>query len=63
MGNVYNWYVVARFAYTHKLTLVAKSITYLIRLIFGCYIPHTAVIGKGTKFGYGGIGTVIHVEV
>ena len=24
------------------------------------YIPHTAVIGKGTSFGYGGIGVVIH---
>lgn len=32
----------------------------LTRLVFGCYIPHQANIGDNVKFGYGGMGVVVH---
>jgi len=35
---------------------------YFIRLIFACWIPHTATIGKNVVFGYGGLGIVIHSD-
>ncbi len=60
MTNVYKWYKLSRIMYEIKLTLLAKFLTLLIRLVFGCFIPYSADIGKGTVFGYGGIGIVIH---
>lgn len=30
------------------------------RLIFGCWIPGTATIGRGVVFGYWGLGIVVH---
>lgn len=62
MTSVYNWYRLSRFMYINKVTFLAKFITLLIRLIFGCFIPYSADIGKGTVFGYGGIGVVIHTR-
>jgi len=60
MKNVYKWYRASRFFYEKELYFFAKLITLLIRLIFSAYIPYTAKIKKGTKFGYGGLGVVIH---
>ena len=39
---------------------IAKSLTYLIRLVFGCYLPYGLKLGKDFTVGYGGIGIVIH---
>lgn len=58
--NVYKWYKFAHTLHLKKIPIVPKLFTYLIRLLFGTYIPHTAEIGTGTKIGYGGIGIVIH---
>ena len=29
-------------------------------LLFNCAVPASCKLGKGTKFGYGGIATVVH---
>jgi serine O-acetyltransferase len=58
--NVYRWYRVAHYLGEHRVPLLPRALTLLIRLVFGCYIPYRATIGAGTKFGYGGIGVVIH---
>lgn len=60
MLNVYNWYKFSNFLYKKKIPIVPSILTYMIRLIFGGYIPATSEIGRGTKIGYGGIGIVIH---
>lgn len=60
MRNVYRWYRVAHALSSRGMPVLPRMITLLIRLVFGCYIPHRAQIGAGTKFGYGGIGVVIH---
>lgn len=39
---------------------MAKTITYLIRLVFGCYLPYQIKLGNKFILGYGGIGIVIH---
>lgn len=39
---------------------LAKTITYIIRLVFGCYFPYQLKLGKKFILGYGGIGIVIH---
>lgn len=60
MFNVYNWYYFSHYLYQNKIPLLPQLISYLIRFIFAAWIPHTASIGKGTIFGYGGLGIVIH---
>jgi serine O-acetyltransferase len=60
MRKVYRWYAVANWLYLHKVPLLPRAITLLVRLVFGGYIPHQAKIGSGTDFGYGGIGVVVH---
>lgn len=51
---------------SYKLRLfphLATTLTYLIRLIFSCYIPYQLKIGKNFVLGYGGLGVVIHSRV
>ena len=43
-----------------NIPLIPKLITYIIRLVFGCYLPYQLILGKNFVIGYGGIGVVIH---
>lgn len=58
--NAIVMYRIERWFYLHHLTLLAKTIRGLIYLLYNSYIPYTCEIGKGTKFGYKGMGVVIH---
>lgn len=55
-----HWYRFANWLYRHKVPFVPKLIYILQYLFFNCAVPASCVIGKGTKFGYFGIATVIH---
>ena len=46
--------------YLHHIPFLPKLVTLLIFLIYNSKIPYQAKIGKGTTFGYGGIGVVVH---
>ena len=58
--NIYFLYKIANFLYRHKIPILPKLIFCLQYLIFNSVVPYQAKIGKGTKFGYGGIAVVIH---
>lgn len=60
MLNAIYFYRIARWLYLHHIPLLPKLITLLIFLIYNSKIPYQAEIGRGTKFGYGGMGVVIH---
>lgn len=60
MLNPYHFYRVSHYLYTRKVPFLPKMTDYFVRLIFGCWLPHTAKIGKGLKLGYGGMCVVIH---
>ena len=45
-----------------KIPFIPRVITLFNRFLTGAYIPHTAIIGKGTKFSYGGAAVVIHAR-
>lgn len=60
MLNAICFYRVARWLYLHHVPVLPKLITLLIFLIYNSKVPYQAVIGKGTKLGYGGIGVIIH---
>lgn len=60
--NVIKLYRLERWLYKHHMTFLAKIILGLIYLVHNCYIPYTCQVGKGTKFGYKGMGVVIHAR-
>lgn len=42
------------------MKILSKVIDEINYLLFNSYVPGQCLIGKGTKFGKGGIGVVIH---
>lgn len=60
MINAFHLYQIAHWFYTKKIPIIPKLFKLLIFLIYNSSIPYQAKIGKKTKFGYSGIGVVIH---
>ena len=58
--NAIVMYRIERWLYLHHLTFLAKIIRGEVYLLYNCFIPYTCEIGKGTTFGYKGMGVVIH---
>lgn len=53
-------YRVARLLKAGHIPLLPRLLDYVSRLVFGCWIPHTARIGRDVILGYGGLGIVVH---
>lgn len=53
-------YRISKFCYQNGIDREADFIRTFIQFKFNSFIPYTAEIGEGTRFGYGGIGLVIH---
>ncbi len=62
MLNAIYFHKVAHWCWVHHIPFIPKLITLLIFLVYNSKIPYTAKIGKGTKFGYGAIGVVVHAR-
>lgn len=60
MLNAMFFYRISRWLYLHHIPILPKLITLIIFLIYNSKIPYQANIGKGTFFGYGGVGVIIH---
>ena len=60
MFSPFFYYKFANFLYRKNVPVLPKLITYFIRLVFSCYLPHKAKLGHSVVFGYGGLGVVIH---
>jgi len=58
--NLIDFYRFARFFYLKKIFFLSKATYYVQFLIFNSSIPYKTIIGKGSRFAYGGIGVVIH---
>ena len=53
---------VANYLSLQGVPLVPNLITYIIRAMFSCYLPHGLKVGKNLVLGYGGLGVVIHAN-
>ncbi|MGM0753047.1 MAG: serine acetyltransferase [Bacillota bacterium] len=53
-------YKISRFCYLNGFAEGADYIRDFIQFKFNSFIPYTAKIGEGTRFGYGGVGMIIH---
>lgn len=64
MSKIPYWiYLLSHYFYKFKISVIPQIIVFINRIIWGAYIPASCVIGKGTRFGYGGSGVVIHARV
>lgn len=60
--NAVNKYRRMRWLYLHHMKPLAYLYRSWIYLIHNSYIPPQAEIGKGTLFGYKGIGVIVHAN-
>ena len=60
MFNAINLYRIERKLYLIGVPIIPQILKLIIFLIYNSSIPYEAEIGRNTKFGYGGIGVVIH---
>ena len=56
------FYRISRALHNVGLKKVSSLLDKLHCLLFGFFIPGSSTIGKNTKFGYGGLGVVVHKE-
>lgn len=56
------FYSVSHWVYLRNWKICSKVIDGFSRWWFGCIIPGSATIGKDCRFGYGGLGIVIHKD-
>lgn len=57
-----HWYRLAHWMWKHHVPVLPKLIYYMQYMLFNCAVPPSCEIGRGTKFGYGGIATVVHAR-
>lgn len=55
-------YRVARWLADRGVPALPRLIDYINRLVFACWVPHEATIGRDVVLGYGGLGIVIHQD-
>jgi serine O-acetyltransferase len=53
-------YRIGNFLYRKNLKRFSIVFSWINRLVFGVWLPSSAIIGKNFKLGYWGIGIVIH---
>lgn len=53
-------YRMGNFLYRKRVPLLPSLVSYFNRVIFGCWLPSSASVGRDFKLGYWGIGIVIH---
>jgi len=58
--NAIYFYRLAHFFHKHKVPLLPNLLKAVIFLLFNSVVPPSALIGKESRFAYGGIGVVLH---
>ena len=58
--NLIKVHRIAHFLYSKRIPLLPRLFQKIIFLIYNSNVPASVEIGKGTVFGHGGIGVVIH---
>lgn len=62
MLNAIHFHRFGHWSYKRGIPLLPKLCDYATRLLFACWVPHKASIGRGVILGYGGLAIVIHSD-
>jgi len=60
MINAISFYRAANWLWRHHIPLMPRILKLIIFILYNSSIPYDCSIGKGSFFGYGGIGVVLH---
>lgn len=60
--NAIHLYNVAHWCHERRIPVVPKLLYWTTFLLYNSSIPPSAEIGAGTRFGYGGMGVVVHAR-
>lgn len=60
--NAIKLYRIGHYCSNKGIPIIPSVVKFLIFFLFNSIVPSAAVIGKGTRFMYGGIGSVIHAR-
>lgn len=58
--DLYNFYKIGNWCYKKRIPLIPNLLKIFVRIVFSCVLPMDTKIGNNVKFGYWGLGTVIH---
>lgn len=59
---IYKLYLLERFFFRIKLTIISIFIRAIMRIIFSCDIPYKTKIGINCKFPHNALGVLIHPD-
>ena len=62
MCKVYSLYKCANTLHRKNVPVLPRVLYCVVRVLFGGHVPYTAQIGKGTWFGCGALGVVLHPD-
>lgn len=60
--NAIHLYNVAHWCHERRIPVIPKLLYWATFLLYNSSIPPSAEIGAGTRFGYGGMGVVVHAQ-
>lgn len=55
-------YKISHWLYYHHMKRLSRLLDWFGRLLYSCFIPGQAQIGKNFKLSYWGLGVVIHIK-
>ncbi len=55
-------YRFSHFLYYHHCKILSRIFDWLMRLVFSCFVPGSAQIGKNLQLAYWGLGIVVHTR-
>lgn len=60
MRSAIAFYRLSRYLHLRNVPYLPRLLDYAVRVLFACWLPHTAEVGKRVVLGYGGLCIVIH---
>lgn len=55
-------YRISHWLYFHHMKLLSRFLDWTGRLLYSCFVPGQAQIGKNFKLAYWGLGVVVHIK-
>ena len=55
-------YRISHWMYYHHMRYLSRAFDWIGRLLYSCFVPGQAQIGKNFRLAYWGLGVVVHIK-
>lgn len=55
-------YRISNWMYYHRMKYMSRLLDWFGRILYSCFVPGQAIIGKNLQLSYWGLGVVIHIH-